>query len=36
MRLSHETICLTGVFLAGKELHHEEEDIRHQGEVPHT
>jgi hypothetical protein len=34
MRLSHETVGPTGAFFAGKELHHEEEDIRHQGEVP--
>jgi hypothetical protein len=36
MRLSHETVGPTGAFFAGKELHHEEEDIRHQGEVSST
>ena len=36
MRLSLETVGPTGAFFAGKELHHEEEDIRHQGEVSST
>jgi hypothetical protein len=36
MRLSHETMSVTGVLFAGKELPHEEEDIRHQSEVPST